>query len=117
MGCDEFSLGANTGRYLLEKMNGRGNVIILEGVGGSLNSMNRVNGFLAAIDEFPDVTLLASQPGNFQRLQALQVTENLLQSYPQIDGILAANDSMALAVDGLEIHVVVQDEEEHPRSI
>ena len=103
MGCDEFSLGANTGRYLLGKMNGRGNVIVLEGVGGSLNSVNRVNGFLAAIDEFPDVTLLASQPGNFQRLQALQVTENLLQSYPQVDGILAANDSMALgAIEALD---------------
>ena len=26
--------------------------------------------------------LLASQPGTFQRLQALQVTENLLQAHP-----------------------------------
>jgi ribose transport system substrate-binding protein len=36
-------------------------------------------------------------------VQALQVTENLLQSYPQIDGILAANDSMALgAIEALD---------------
>ena len=75
MGCDEYSLAVSTVRYLVEKMNGRGNVIILEGVGGSLNSNNRVNGFLKALEDFPDVTLLASQPGNFQRLQALQVTE------------------------------------------
>ena len=103
MGCDEYSLAVSTVRYLVEKMNGRGNVIILEGVGGSLNSNNRVNGFLKALEDFPDVTLLASQPGNFQRLQALQVTENLLQSYPQIDGILAANDSMALgAIEALD---------------
>jgi ribose transport system substrate-binding protein len=103
VGCDEYTMALDTGRYLLEAMGGRGNVIILEGVGGSLNSANRVNGFLAAVEEYPDVTLLASQPGNFQRLQALQVTENLLQSYPAIDGILAANDSMAMgAIEALD---------------
>ena len=103
MNCDEFTLALNTARFLLEQMNGSGNVIILEGVGGSLNSNNRVGGFMTALEEFPDVTLLASQPGNFQRLQALQVTENLLQTYPQVDGILAANDSMALgAIEALD---------------
>ena len=103
MGCDETNLSLNTGRYLLQKLNGRGNVIILEGVGGSENSANRVKGFKMALAEFPNVKLLASQPANFQRVQALQVTENLLQSYPQIDGILAANDSMALgAIQALD---------------
>jgi len=50
------------------------------------------------------VKLLASQPANYQRLQALQVMEHLMQSFPQIDGVLAANDAMALgaleALDG-----------------
>jgi ribose transport system substrate-binding protein len=103
MGCDETNVALNTGRFLLQKLNGRGNVIILEGVGGSENSANRVSGYKKALAEFPSVKLLASQPANFQRVQALQVTENLLQSYPQIDGILAANDSMALgAIEALD---------------
>jgi ribose transport system substrate-binding protein len=103
MGCDEINLARNTARFLLQKLNGHGNVIILEGVGGSQNSANRVSGYKQALAEFPNVKLLASQPANFQRVQALQVSENLLQSYPQIDGILAANDSMALgAIEALE---------------
>ena len=103
MGCDEINMALNTGRFLLQKLNGRGNVIILEGVGGSENSANRVAGYKKALAEFPNVKLLASQPANFQRVQALGVTENLLQSYPQIDGILAANDSMALgAIEALD---------------
>ena len=103
MGCDESNLSLNTARYLLQKMNGKGNVIILEGVGGSQNSANRVGGYKKALTEFPNVKLLASQPANFQRVQALQVTENLLQSYSQIDGILAANDAMALgAIEALD---------------
>ena len=103
VGCDDHRLGLDSGLYLLERMGGRGNVIILEGVGGSSNSKARVAGFMEAIARFPDVTLLASQPGNFQRLQALQVTENLLQAYPQIDGVMAANDSMAAgAIEALD---------------
>jgi ribose transport system substrate-binding protein len=103
MGCDETNLATNTARFMLQKLNGQGNVIILEGVGGSENSANRVMGYKKALAEFPNVKLLASQPANFQRVQALQVTENLLQSYPQIDGILAANDSMALgAIEALD---------------
>ena len=103
MGCDETNVALNTGRFLLQRLNGRGNVIILEGVGGSENSANRVAGYKKALAEFPDVKLLASQPANFQRVQALQVTENLMQSYSQIDGILAANDSMALgAIEALD---------------
>jgi ribose transport system substrate-binding protein len=54
-------------------MGGKGNVVILEGVKGSLTSTTRVRGFNDALKEFPNVKLLASQPGNFQRLNALQV--------------------------------------------
>jgi ribose transport system substrate-binding protein len=98
IGADEYVMALSTGRYLLQKMNGKGQVIIIEGVGGSLGSAERVRGFKTAISEYPDVKLLASQPGNFQRLQALQVTENLLQAHPTVDAIMAANDAMALGV-------------------
>jgi ribose transport system substrate-binding protein len=84
-------------------MGGKGNVIIIEGVGGSSNNTKRVGGFKKALEAYPDIKLLASQPGNFQRAQALQVTENLLQAHRQIDGILAANDAMALgAIEALD---------------
>ena len=103
VGSDEYGLGLASGRYLLDKMKGQGNVIIIEGVRGSHGSGERVRGFQKALEESPQVKLLASQPGNFQRLQALQVTENLLQAHPVIDGVMAANDAMALgAIEALD---------------
>ena len=45
---------------------------------GSTTSDERVRGFHKALEEFPNVKLLASQPANYQRLQALQVMENLI---------------------------------------
>ena len=103
IGADEYLMALSTGRYLMQKMGGKGSVIIIEGVGGSLGSAERVRGFKTAIAESPEVKLLASQPGNFQRLQALQVTENLMQAHPAIDAVLAANDAMALgAIEALD---------------
>jgi ribose transport system substrate-binding protein len=103
MGCDDFAVAEQTAKHLLEKMGGKGNVIIIEGVGGSSNNTKRVGGFKKALEAYPNIKLLASQPGNFQRAQALQVTENLLQAHRQIDGILAANDAMALgAIQALD---------------
>ncbi len=111
VGADDYSLGLMTARYLFTKMNGQGNVIIIEGVRGSLTSAERVRGFRKALEEFPKVKVLASQPGNYQRLQALQVTENLLQAHPKIDGVLGGNDAMALgaieAFDGANRQALV----------
>jgi ribose transport system substrate-binding protein len=103
VGADDYSIGLETARYLLKALGGKGNVVIIEGVKGSLTSVNRVRGFNDALKENPGTKLLASQPGNYQRLQALQVMENLMQSNSQIDGVLAANDAMAVgAIEALD---------------
>jgi ribose transport system substrate-binding protein len=103
VGADDYSIGLATARALLKAMTGKGNVVILEGVKGSLTNTDRVRGFNDALKEYPAVKLLASQPGNYQRLQALQVMENLMQSFPTIDGVLAANDPMAVgAIEALD---------------
>ncbi len=111
VGANDYSIGLTTARTLLKAIGGKGNVIILEGVKGSLTNTDRVRGFNDAIKENANVKLLASQPANYQRLQALQVMENLIQSLPSIDGVLAANDAMAVgaieALDGADRKALV----------
>jgi ribose transport system substrate-binding protein len=103
VGADDYSLGLETARYLLKTLGGKGNIAIIEGVKGSLTNVDRVRGFNDALKENPGAKLLASQPANYQRLQALQVMENLMQSNSQIDGVLAANDAMAIgAIEALD---------------
>ncbi len=98
VGSADYELGLNVGKYLLKAMGGKGNVVIIEGVKGTLTNADRTRGFTDALKEFPNVKVLAQQPGNYQRLAALQVMENLMQAHPQIDGVMAANDSMATGV-------------------
>jgi ribose transport system substrate-binding protein len=103
VGADDYSLGLETARYLLKTLGGKGKIVILEGVKGSLTNVDRVRGFNDALKENPNAKLVASQPANYQRLQALQVMENLMQSNAEIDGVLAANDAMAVgAIEALD---------------
>ena len=98
IGAEDYRLGLETGQSLLKAMGGKGNVVALEGVRGAISNTDRMKGFTDALKEFPNVKLVATQPANYQRLQALQVMENIMQSHPQIDGVFAANDAMATGV-------------------
>ncbi|KWR90700.1 LacI family transcriptional regulator [Cupriavidus sp. IDO] len=103
VGASDYDLGMKTATHLFKAMGGKGNVVLLEGIKGSLTNIDRVRGVRDALKAFPGVKLLASQPANYQRLQALQVMENLMQSYPQIDAVFATNDAMAIgAIEALQ---------------
>jgi ribose transport system substrate-binding protein len=65
-------------------------------VPGAITAQNRHKGFMKAIDETPGIKLLTAQPANYNRLMGMQVMENLLQRFPKIDVVLAANDEQAL---------------------
>ena len=100
---DDYQLGLATARRALKAMDGKGNVVILEGIPTATTSVERVKGFNDAIKEFPAVKLLASKSGGYQRKPAQDAMEGWIRQFPQIDGVLAANDSMAAAaVETLE---------------
>jgi ribose transport system substrate-binding protein len=102
VGTDDAALARATARVLLKAMNGAGTVVILEGPPTTPSAAARTRGFNEALKEFPQVKLLASQNGNYARKSALEVMTGLVRKHAQIDGVLAANDPMALgALDAL----------------
>lgn len=102
VGSDDVAIARATARVLLKAMNGTGTVVILEGTPKVTSSILRVRGFNEALKEFPNVKLLASQSGNYARKSATETMNNFIRKFPQIDGVLAANDPMALgALDAL----------------
>jgi ribose transport system substrate-binding protein len=103
VGTDDVTLAKETGRYLLKAIGGKGAVVILDGPDGNLTAQGRAQGFRGALKEFPDVKLLAGKSANYTRPLAKQVTGEFLHGFPQLDGIMAANDPMAIgAVDALK---------------
>lgn len=88
--------GAKMAGEFLVKQVGSGNVVELEGTAGTSAARDRGKGFKEAIDAQTAVKLVASQVADFARDKGLNVMQNLLQAHPEIKGVFAQNDEMAL---------------------
>ena len=98
VGSDDEIIGYEVSKFLFTRMGGKGKIVHLDGVPAAITAQQRKAGFHRALKEFPGIELLASQPGMYRRLPAVQVIENLMQRFPTIDGVVAANDDMAVGV-------------------
>lgn len=96
VGVDNYESAKTLAAYMVEQLGGKGNVVIIEGNPAGQTSQDRVKGFEEIIAAHPDIKLEVSQPGNFKRDEAMTIMENLIQSNPDIDAVLALNDEMAL---------------------
>ncbi|WP_217162636.1 substrate-binding domain-containing protein [Streptomyces sp. AC512_CC834] len=93
---DNVEGGQLGAKALAEKLGGRGTIVILQGQAGTSASRERGAGFAAGLKEYPGIKVVAKQPADFDRTKGLDVMTNLLQAHPDIDGVFAENDEMAL---------------------
>ena len=80
--------------YLVELVGKGAKVAELQGVPGASATVDRGKGFHEVADK--DLSVVASQTANFNRTEGLNVMENILQANPDIKGVFAHNDEMAL---------------------
>jgi ribose transport system substrate-binding protein len=104
VGADDVAIGVDIASRLYEHLEGRGDVVILEGAPHSVTSRARVEGFRKALRKFPGIRIAATVCGDYLRDPAKRAMEELLASGAAFDAVLAANDDMALgalqALDG-----------------
>ena len=93
---DNVTGGKLAGEQLGKLLNGKGQVVVLEGTPGTSAANDREKGFVEGISEFPGIKVVAQQSANFDRTDGLNVMTNLYQAHPNIAGVFAANDEMAL---------------------
>ena len=96
IGSDNYDGGKIAGAFLAEKLGGKGNVIVLEGIPGHETGDARLRGFREVIAKSPGIKIVASQPANWERDQGFNVFQNLLQANPNVNGLFACSDLMAL---------------------
>ncbi|WP_114964250.1 sugar ABC transporter substrate-binding protein [Alkalilacustris brevis] len=100
---DNFALAEGIARYLIDFMGGAGRFVLVEGAAISPTSPPRTEGFEKALAAYPAAQLVDRCVGNYQRPDALAAMTDLLARTPDFDGILCANDFMAMGViDALE---------------
>ena len=85
------------GKFLGEKLGKGADVIIIEGNPGADNAKQRKAGFDKAVEEYGH-NLLSSTTAHWETEEANTVMTNLLTRFPDVKGVMCANDSMALGV-------------------
>jgi ribose transport system substrate-binding protein len=96
VGADDYEIGYREARYLFDHLGGKAKIVVIEGTPAAPTNRERVRGYKRAFAEFPGIEVLGSGIGNYQQPDARRVMEKFLGDYPQIDGVLSANDGMAL---------------------
>jgi ribose transport system substrate-binding protein len=96
IGSDNVDGGRLAGRHLAARLGGRGRIAVIEGIPGHETGDSRLAGFRDGIAAYPGIEIVASQTANWERDQAFNVAQNILQAHPGVQGIFAANDIMAL---------------------
>jgi ribose transport system substrate-binding protein len=102
VGSDDRTLASGIARYLFDRLETGGDVVTLEGNPDGIPTAPRAAGFRDAVAERSNIRIVNSRPGYFLRDGGRAAMTELLAAEPRIDGILAANDFMALgALDAL----------------
>ncbi|MGH9175059.1 MAG: sugar ABC transporter substrate-binding protein, partial [Vicinamibacterales bacterium] len=96
VGSDNYAGGRLAGEYVVRATGGTARVGILEGIPGHETGDSRLRGFREAVAGTPGITIVASQPANWERDQGFNVFQNMLQAHADIDTVFAASDLMAL---------------------
>ncbi len=96
IGTDNVVIGREGAEWVAKKLNGKGNVVVMEGIPGAASSEDRKKGSAEVWPKYPGIKIVAQQSGKYDRAVALGVMENILQAQPQIDAVFCFNDEMAM---------------------
>ena len=89
--------GAQLGaQEFVKQMGEKGGYVELTGRDADVNAHIRSKGYHDVIDDYPDMKLLAAQSANWSQPEAFTKMEALLQAHPDLKGVIAGNDTMAM---------------------
>ncbi|MGI5144771.1 MULTISPECIES: substrate-binding domain-containing protein [unclassified Streptomyces] len=96
IGYDAIQAGRNAADALATSLGKKGTIVEIQGLLGTNVAQDRSKGFEEQIAKYPNIKTVAKQAADFDRAKALDVMTNVLQAHPDIDGVYAANDEMAM---------------------
>ncbi|MCF6222479.1 MAG: substrate-binding domain-containing protein [Flavobacteriaceae bacterium] len=96
IGADNIKIGLAAGEFAAKLLNGKGKILEIWGLKGSTPAMERDKGFKEGIANYPDIEVIYEQDGAWLRRKGIEIMENALQRYDQIDLVYAHNDPMAI---------------------
>lgn len=97
LNSDNIKIGEISAKYIVDKLQGKGKVLLLEGLPKADVTQHRTKGFMDVVANYPDIKVV-QRVGNFLRKDAIREMEKLLDNNATFDAIFAESDSMLAGV-------------------
>ncbi|MCG6115700.1 MAG: substrate-binding domain-containing protein [Mesorhizobium sp.] len=94
----QWTLGEMVARQLMDDLDGEGSIIAMLPIAGTTAAVDQLAALETVMEEYPGVELLSVEYGDWDRAKAKQITENLLQRFPRIDGVFSPAGQMSIGV-------------------
>jgi len=98
IGAENYPMGEQAAKWLINKKGGKANIIEIQGTAGASATIDRNQGFRAGIKSSPNVKVIAETYADYLREPALSFMEDMLQRFGpgEIDAVYCHNDEMAM---------------------
>ena len=97
IGTENYTAGYEGGKELATLLQKGDKVALISGALGNPATDARIKGAKKALEE-AGMEIVAEQPANSDKSEAMSVMENILEKNKDVKGVFAANDDMALGV-------------------
>ncbi len=94
VGIDQTAWGAAGAEWLAKTLDGKGKVVAINGVAGHPANEMRVAGYRSVFEKHPGIEVVNEVNANWDQAQGQQAMQNLLATYPDINGVWV-QDGMA----------------------
>ena len=84
---DQVEMGAAWARDLVERLDGKGNIVMVNGVPGTSVDSDRVAGAKSVFEQYPDINVIAELEGRWGSGTAQTVMADFLATQPEVDGV------------------------------
>lgn len=96
-GPDSYAEAVEAAKLMVAGLNGKGNVVMIDGTPGYTPSQQREQGFLDVVAKYPGIKVLDKQPANWSAEKAQSVMENYIVRFgSKIDGVYSADAGMGM---------------------
>jgi len=97
IGSDNYSAGVMAMDFIKAQLGAKkGKVAVIEGRPGDSVARTRTAGFVEQAKKYSNITVSASQSGQWDRLKAMEAVTSILRANPDVMGIYCNNDTMVL---------------------
>lgn len=97
IGSNDIEAGEIAMQFIADKINGKGSIVVLNGITGQSSSLQRSRGITNILNNFPEIRVLEQASANWSSEESYTLIKDWFTKHPgKIDAIVSQNDEMAL---------------------